>query len=271
MAQFDTPMAPYTTAPSYPSEPTAATTPDFLLDVTRVLQGVDASVAAAVATNHTSIAPSPASLPGMLDASAYASGPASRRRGIEYAKRVKDNAREEFKEKRRRELEASGEGERIKRRKKNDTSMSEDQKYRRRLQKNQDSAAAARHASESYLTELERQVKAYDEDMTRMEDKVRGVEFERDEYARINTVLMERNRKLEAEMAQLREALAVAQTTKPVAIDEMASWRNSDSTAATNVPPTPPAVKNIFDEYPAPNYNFSLEGKLVHVRTPAAF
>lgn len=122
---------------------------------------------------------------GMLEAQALATGPAFRGRGLAYAQHIKALAREEFMEKRRRDLEAMGEGDRTKRRKKNDTSITEHQKYRRRLQKNQDSAAAARFAQDAFLANLEAQAEAYDLDMTRMEDNCQKITAERDAYKQL--------------------------------------------------------------------------------------
>eukprot|EP00171_Calliarthron_tuberculosum_P006959 IDg6959t1 len=213
-------------------------------------------------------------------------GPMSRRRGLAYAQHVKTVAREEFKDRRRHELEARGEGERTKRRKKNDTSMSEHQKYRRRLQKNQDSAAAARFASEAYLNNLELQVQNYDTDMAQMAAKLRRAEAERDEVARINNVLMSHTRSLEAELQAIRERAVVQCTPQKqstasvaVAVDELvAAW----GAAAVPTEPqmqasNPPPYKALFEEYSAPSYDFSTEfpgisvGHIIGTKPPAAF
>lgn len=99
--------------------------------------------------------------------------------GLEYAHLKKEEAREGFKEKRRRELEAMGQGDRTKRRRKNDTSMSENEKYRRRLKMNQDSAAAARHAQEIYVATLEDLVEKFEGEKKKMEMDVGALQNER--------------------------------------------------------------------------------------------
>lgn len=84
--------------------------------------------------------------------------------GLAFAELCKERAREQFKERKKNEHLANGKFHRLKRRKKNDTTMSEKEKYVRRLQMNQDSAAAARYAHEVYIQVLEKLVKMSEEE-----------------------------------------------------------------------------------------------------------
>lgn len=84
--------------------------------------------------------------------------------GLAFAELCKERAREQFKERKKNEHLANGKFHRLKRRKKNDTSMSDKEKYVRRLQMNQDSAAAARYAHEVYIQVLEKLVKMSEEE-----------------------------------------------------------------------------------------------------------
>lgn len=84
--------------------------------------------------------------------------------GLPYADLCKERARERFKEMKKNEHMAKGEFDRMKRRKKGDTSMTPREKYVRRLKMNQDSAAAARHAQEVYVHVLEKLVKTMEEE-----------------------------------------------------------------------------------------------------------
>lgn len=84
--------------------------------------------------------------------------------GLSYADLCKERAREAFKEAKKQEHLNNGNFDRMKRRKKNDTSMTPRQKYIRRLRMNQDSAAAARHAQEVYVQVLEKLVKTSEEE-----------------------------------------------------------------------------------------------------------
>lgn len=213
-------------------------------------------------------------------------GPMSRRRGLAYAQHVKAVAREEFKDRRRHELEANGEGERTKRRKKNDTSMTERQKYRRRLQKNQDSAAAARFAQDAYTNCLETQVERYDNDMNKVMNENRRLEAERDEMARINTVYMNHTTQLEAELQKLREIIADRSLAPPVkqpssavaaAVDAMEAAWGAASTPTQPFAPhesAPPLYnKALFEEYSAGTYDFNFDisvGNVVGTKLPPA-
>eukprot|EP00178_Gracilaria_changii_P006434 TRINITY_DN210_c0_g4_i1.p4 TRINITY_DN210_c0_g4~~TRINITY_DN210_c0_g4_i1.p4 ORF type:complete len:316 (-),score=86.22 TRINITY_DN210_c0_g4_i1:2589-3455(-) len=84
--------------------------------------------------------------------------------GLAYADHCKERARERFKEMKKNEHMANGDFDRMKRRKKGDTSMTPRQKYLRRLRMNQDSAAAARHAQEVYVQVLEKLVKTSEDE-----------------------------------------------------------------------------------------------------------
>lgn len=84
--------------------------------------------------------------------------------GLPYAELCKERAREQYKEAKKSEYLANGNFDRMKRRKKNDTSMTPRQKYIRRLRMNQDSAAAARHAQDIYVRVLEKLVKTSEEE-----------------------------------------------------------------------------------------------------------
>lgn len=108
-----------------------------------------------------------------------AGGIGGRSAGLEYAKLKKEEAREGFKEKRRHELVVMGEGDRTKRRRKNDTTMSEDEKYRRRLKMNQDSAAAARYAQETYVATLEDLVIKFEKEKNQMNCDIGMLKTER--------------------------------------------------------------------------------------------
>jgi hypothetical protein len=103
--------------------------------------------------------------------------------GLEYANMKKEEAREAYKEKRREELLEQGEIERVKRRKKNDPSMNDDQKYHRRLKMNQDSAAAARHAQEAYVSTLERLVETAEAEKSILALESATLRAERNELA----------------------------------------------------------------------------------------
>lgn len=84
--------------------------------------------------------------------------------GLPYADLCKEKAREAFKDMKKNEHMAKGEFDRMKRRKKGDTSMTAREKYVRRLKMNQDSAAAARYAQEVYVHVLEKLVKTTEDE-----------------------------------------------------------------------------------------------------------
>ena len=126
-------------------------------------------------------------------------------RGLEHARRVRDEAREQYKMM-----------QNLTRIKKNDRSMSAEQKYQRRLATNQASAAAGRAAHEAYLANLEFQVRAYDIDMTNMEQRAARVQRERDESRRRNIMLVERGRLIEQKIEEMRAQLALLSTQAEV-------------------------------------------------------
>ncbi|PXF42376.1 hypothetical protein BWQ96_07896 [Gracilariopsis chorda] len=92
--------------------------------------------------------------------------------GLAFADHCKERARERFKELKKTEHIANGEFDRMKRRKKGDTSMTPRQKYLRRLRMNQDSAAAARHAQEVYVHVLEKLVKTTEDEKKKMRSEL---------------------------------------------------------------------------------------------------
>lgn len=281
----------------FPADASALANSNFADAVSQVMAGLDTSQSAGSSSSPShsqppvptvASAPKPTGGPGLPVIPPVPShGPMSRRRGLSYAQHVKAYAREEFKDKRRRELEAMGEGERTKRRKKNDTSMTERQKYRRRLQKNQDSAAAARFANDAYLNNLETQVDRYDADMNCMATTLRRVEAERDEYARLNEVFMDHTKRLEAELQALREERAkrVSQSSdkQPAAaveeaVDNLtAAWNLGNASSHIQQQPVPTEYKAMLEAYSAATYNLPTElpdisvGDVVGTKLPAAF
>lgn len=136
-----------------------------------------AAVVGAAAVPPTSVAAATLGAPGSVVLS-------GRGNGLEYAQMRKEKAREEYKERRRLELLASGDVERTKRRKKNDTSMTENQKYHRRLKMNQDSAAAARHAQEVYIQTLESLVEVTESEKSVLSIQAHNLKNERDDLMR---------------------------------------------------------------------------------------
>jgi hypothetical protein len=135
--------------------------------------------------------PAPAYLPSASNAPARsaATSPGARCAGLEYANMKKEEAREEYKMRRREELLEAGELARVKRRKKNDKSMDDTAKYHRRLKMNQDSAAAARHAQEAYVSTLEKLVETAEEEKVRLAIESQHLRDERDELAtRLNAL-----------------------------------------------------------------------------------
>jgi len=106
-------------------------------------------------------------------------------RGVAYALYVKNNARNEFKARRRQELVDTGNSARIQRHRRNDTSLNAHEKYVRRLRKNQDSAAAARHAHEAYVGCLEEQAASYDTQVSAAQQELAVSLMERDKEANL--------------------------------------------------------------------------------------
>ncbi|CAN8065309.1 unnamed protein product [Agarophyton chilense] len=98
--------------------------------------------------------------------------------GLAFADHCKERARERFKELKKTEHMANGEFDRMKRRKKGDTSMTPRQKYLRRLRMNQDSAAAARHAQEVYVHVLEKLVRTSEDDKKAMATELQSLRQE---------------------------------------------------------------------------------------------
>lgn len=96
--------------------------------------------------------------------------------GLAFADHCKERARERFKEMKKNEHIANGEFDRMKRRKKGDTSMTPRQKYLRRLRMNQDSAAAARHAQEVYVHVLEKLVKTTEDERKKMKSEMQQLQ-----------------------------------------------------------------------------------------------
>jgi hypothetical protein len=143
----------------------------------------DAAVSSAAA-----LAPPTAAVAASAGSAGVTSGPA-RCAGLEYANMKKEEAREEYKERRRRELLSAGDVERVKRRKKNDSSMSDVQKYSRRLKMNQDSAAAARAAQDAYVSTLEKLLETGEAEKTMIELEAGNLRAERDHLAhRLNAL-----------------------------------------------------------------------------------
>lgn len=122
-------------------------------------------------------------------------------RGLAHARMTRDRAREEYKQRRLQELEGTGQ---VRKCKKNDTSLTAMEKYRRRLVKNQESSAASRHAHDAYVENLELQVRAYDIEMSDKERELTRVVMERDESARLNTALTNHSHMLQLEISRIR-------------------------------------------------------------------
>jgi hypothetical protein len=111
--------------------------------------------------------------------------------GLEFARMKKEEARDRYKEQRRAELQRQGDYERVKRRRKNDVSMSDHQKYTRRLKMNQDSAAAARNAQDVYVQTLEQLVETGEAEKSLLLREMSAVRADRDALARRVTSLQQ--------------------------------------------------------------------------------
>lgn len=142
-------------------------------------------------------------------------------RGVAYALYVKGLARNEFKARRRQELLDSGNQGRIQRHRRNDTSLNAQEKYLRRLRKNQDSAAAARYAHEAYVGCLEDQAEAYDAEVAHAQQELAIAEMQRDNEAELlrqnqtyNTLVMQQL----LEVKQDVEAMELYQHRPPPAM-----------------------------------------------------
>lgn len=142
--------------------------------------------------------------------------------GLAYAHMKKEQARETFKLRRRNELISAGEENRVKRRKKNDKSMSDPQKYVRRLKMNQDSAAAARVAHDAYISTLENLVHAGER-----EKKLMSVE---------GTNLRDERDSLVAKLGALQRKVAGTVATGPKAGDEAQSLTATDGEICARQP-----------------------------------
>ena len=99
------------------------------------------------------------------------------------AKRRSDAAREQYKRNLKIEQTSHGEN-RYKRLKKHDSSLTENQKYHRRLRKNQDSSAAARYAHQVYVEALEGIVAASEGEQSFLSWEVAMERMERDNLAK---------------------------------------------------------------------------------------
>lgn len=131
-----------------------------------------------------------------------------KRRGLIYAQEVRNKARTEFKIRRKRELEEAGETERVTRRRRNDTTLSKRGKYLRRLQKNQDSAAAARASNDAYIQCLEEQCEKYDPDVEKLSCKLNQVKNQRDIEFNLHNQVVSHNLYLVNTIRNLRQILA---------------------------------------------------------------
>jgi len=165
--------------------------------------------------------------------------------------------------------------------------MNEKQKYRRRLQKNQDSAAAARHAQDAYLKNLETQANAFDSEMCALENKLRRSRAEKEEISRLNAVLMDHTRNLEAELQRLREISSKNNNNKNAPAGNINNI-NTSSNANININPIAFALdeivggnhnaftnnislenKALLEEYSAPAFSFPNTASKTHKITPA--
>jgi hypothetical protein len=184
-------------------------------------------------------------------------GPAVMRcAGLEYANMKKEEAREQYKERRRNELLSAGEVDRVKRRKKNDGGMTDTQKYSRRLKMNQDSAAAARAAQEAYVATLERLVEAAEAEESMLALEAGSLRDERDLLAqRLNGLHYE-------VVASLSTVPGVPPAVAPPPIVEGASTAgllrkmmelfSTDGNAASAVTNDADFAKEIMGTVPAP-------------------
>lgn len=133
--------------------------------------------------------------------------------GLAFAELCKERAREQFKERKKNEHLANGKFHRLKRRKKNDTSMSDKEKYVRRLQMNQDSAAAARYAHEVYIQVLEKLVKMSEEERGSFSMEMQRVRAQNEHLQSKVQELQAKVDQLEAEESQ--EVYAESKYTDP--------------------------------------------------------
>lgn len=143
--------------------------------------------------------------------------------GLAYAEECKEKAREEYKEMKRKEHIQNGQHDRLKRRRKNDSSMTTDQKYRRRLQMNQDSAAAARYAQDVYVRTLEKLVQESEMHINNLQTVVQGVQHMERERETIASQLITRNQELELMLQQPRQQ----QEQQQQELDALAGWKKN--------------------------------------------
>lgn len=137
----------------------------------------------------------------------------SAQRGVAYALQVKTAARAEFKARRRQELLDSGNYDRVTRHRRNDPSMTAREKYVRRLRKNQDSAAAARYAHDSYVNCLETQAHEFDGTVLRTQEELRISEAERDQGAAIIAQRQAHNAALSEQVQTLKREVGEPEPT----------------------------------------------------------
>ena len=152
--------------------------------------------------------------------------------GLAYAEECKEKAREEYKEMKRKEHMQNGQHDRLKRRRKNDSSMTTDQKYRRRLQMNQDSAAAARYAQDVYVRTLEKLVQESEVHINNLQQVVQGVQHMERERENIANHLIARNQELELvlqQQQQTRENVRHPQEQhqQQQELDALAGWKKN--------------------------------------------
>lgn len=143
---------------------------------------------------------------------------------LSYAEHCKERAREHYKEAKKNEYLATGNFDRMKRRKKNDTSMTPRQKYVRRLRMNQDSAAAARHAQDIYVRVLENLVKS-------SETEKLSFSLAKDE-----------NEHLRRRVAQLQAR-----------VDELEQERSSNLMSSKNLKQLNPALVKFYEAFSIPS------------------
>ena len=157
--------------------------------------------------------------------------------------------------------------------------MSAKQKYHRRLAKNQASAAAARHAHDAYISNLELQVRAYDIEMTNMEYQEALVKRQLMENRLQNEMLNERNQILLQQINEIQAVLAGTKQSpqdisfKPVetAVEDtpinqlfesslgelnLTNAMNADISAAPHKSSDCFDTKTLFDNFPSPEFDF---------------
>lgn len=124
--------------------------------------------------------------------------------GLAYAELCKERAREAFKEAKKNEYLTNGNFDRLRRTKKGDTSMTQRDKYLRRLRMNQDSAAAARYAQEVFVSVLKRLVGSLEDEKKSFIAQVNQVRSHYDQMKHKEEKLNSRVKQLEEENQLLR-------------------------------------------------------------------